>query len=146
MLTVSSVAATRPHRLEVQLSDGESLQVDLSELIARSPAYAALRDPDVFCSVVVDDWGHGVDWPSLDQGLAIETLIRLTREQTGKAMPTEAFNAWLQRHRLTLTAAAEALGLSRSSVVRYHTGQRPIPIYVGLACEGWEARKRHAAA
>ena len=76
MLTVSSVAATRPHRLEVQLSDGVSLQVDLSKLIARSPAYAALRDPDVFCSVVVDDWGHGVDWPSLDQGLAIETLIR----------------------------------------------------------------------
>ena len=35
MLSVSSVTATRPHRLEVQLSDGESLQVDLSELIGR---------------------------------------------------------------------------------------------------------------
>ena len=83
MLSVSSVTATRPHHLEVQLSDGESLQVDLSELIGRSPAYAALRDPDVFCSVVVDDWGHGVDWPSLDQGLAIETPTRRSRNQKG---------------------------------------------------------------
>jgi hypothetical protein len=48
----------------------------------------------------------------------------------------------MQRNHLSLTAAAQALGLTRRAIVYYHGGHRPIPKLVGLACKGWEAIRR----
>lgn len=145
MLTVAAVKAVPPTTLELTLSDGRALTLDLQQLMA-SPGFEALAEPEQFERVAVADWGHGVEWPAIDQGLPVETLTRLAREQSGKAFPTTDFNAWMARNGLTLSTAAEALGLSRRTIVYYHTGQRPIPIYIGLACEGWEARQRRTAA
>jgi hypothetical protein len=107
-------------------------------------------DADCFANIVVADWGHGIEWPAIDQGLSVEALARMAREQAGTAFPTAGFNAWLKRNGLTLSAAAQALGLSRRTITYYHTGQEPIPIpipiYIGLACEGWDARNRSRAA
>jgi len=38
------------------------------------------------------------------------------------------------------------MGLTRRTIIYYHCGQKPIPLYIGLACEGWEARRRKMAA
>jgi hypothetical protein len=50
------------------------------------------------------------------------------------------------RNGLSLTAAAEALGLSRRMVAYYRTGAKPIPRVAWLACIGWETQHRHHAA
>jgi hypothetical protein len=144
MLTVVSVRAIAPSTIEIGLSDRKTLTVDAADLI-RSPGYETLADPKVFESVAVSDWGHGIEWPAIDQGFSVETLARLAREQAGTAFPTAEFNAWMERNGLSIGDAAQALGLSRRSVIYYNTGQKPIPTYIGLACEGWEARRRVAA-
>ena len=145
MLTIIAARATPPATLAVELSNGRTLTVDASQLFG-SAGYRLLSDPERFSAITVADWGHAIEWPAIDQGLAIDTLIRLAREQAGTAFPTTDFNAWMQRNGLDIRAAAEALGLPQRAVVRYHAGQKPIPIYIGLACEGWEARRLRAAA
>jgi hypothetical protein len=145
MLTVVSVRAAPPATIEVGLSDGKTLILDVAKIID-STGYESLTEPERFENVAVSDWGHGIEWPAIDQGLSIETLVRLAREQAGTAFPTAEFNAWMIRNGLTLTTAGQALGLSRRTIIYYHTGQKPIPVYIGLACEGWEARKGHEAA
>jgi hypothetical protein len=51
---------------------------------------------------------------------------------------TQAFQAWRARHRLSLSAAAEALSLSRRMVAYYCSGDKPVPRHILLACTGWE--------
>ena len=54
---------------------------------------------------------------------------------------TRAFSEWRSRHGLSLTGAAEALGLSRRMVAYYSNGEKPVPKTVLLACRGWEAER-----
>ncbi|WP_295388304.1 DUF2442 domain-containing protein [uncultured Thiodictyon sp.] len=145
MLTIAAVRAIPPATIEADLSDGKTLTLDATNIIG-STGYESLTDADRFAAVTLSDWGHGIEWPAIDQGISIETLIRLAREQAGTAFPTADFNIWMQRNGLTFTTAAQALGLSRRTIIYYNTGQKPIPIYIGLACEGWEARHRRQAA
>jgi hypothetical protein len=44
----------------------------------------------------------------------------------------------MDRNKLTLDAAAKALGMSRRMLAYYRNGEKPIPKYVWLACLGWE--------
>ncbi|MFI4887052.1 MAG: hypothetical protein ACHQIF_16015, partial [Steroidobacterales bacterium] len=44
----------------------------------------------------------------------------------------------MKRNGLSLTAAAQALHLTRRTIIYYSTGAKPIPVYIGLACKGWE--------
>lgn len=144
--TIAAVEAVPPAGLRLTLATGKTLQLDVSGYLG-APGYEELTDPAAFADVAVEPWGHGIEWPALDQGIPAATLYRLAREQAGTAFPVSEFNAWMQRHGLSLAAAAKALGLSRRSVIYYHCGQRPIPPYIGLACRGWEAlqAERNAA-
>ena len=45
---------------------------------------------------------------------------------------------------MSLTKAAEALGLSRCQVAYYASGEHEVPRTVLLACKGWEAERRAA--
>jgi predicted transcriptional regulator len=56
------------------------------------------------------------------------------------------FNAWMDRNGLSLSAAAKALGITRRTVLYYHGGHKPIPIYIKLACLGWEVLHSQQAA
>ncbi len=127
-----------PHStLEVALSNGKTLNVDISAYLD-SPGYRPLSESKVFSRVTVEEWGHGVEWADIDMGIDADSLYRLDREQSGEAMPVEEFDAWMSRNGLSLTEAAKALGLSRRTIVYYHGGHKPIPTYIGLACKGWE--------
>jgi hypothetical protein len=126
--------------------------VELEAWIDDVEVLKALRDAEVFGTARVGFggaaivWGRRVDEDEGEIDMDGEQLWRMAGEQAGELMPTAAFRAWRARHGLTVTAAAEALGLSRRMVTYYDSGAWPVPKPVMLACEGWEARQRRAAA
>jgi len=139
MLTITAVQALPPSRLQITLSNHKTIEVDVAAYLS-APGYEGLRQADVFARVAVEEWGHGVQWPG-DIEIPVGALYRMGREQAGKAWPVEAFNAWMQRNHLSAAKAAQALGVTRRTIIHYHTGSKPIPLMVGLACEGYEARQ-----
>ena len=50
----------------------------------------------------------------------------------------------MTRNGLSLSGAAEALGISRRMVSYYRTAHKPIPRQTWLACLGWEVVKPDA--
>lgn len=123
-----------PLIVEIDWSTGETLCTDLSGLTA--PPFDALRDPGFFALMKRDEWGHGLDWPTgLDLGA--DRLYELGRKQAGLPTVSE-FEAWMLRNKLSLTTAAETLGMTRRMIAHYRTGSRPIPKVVGLACKWLE--------
>ena len=125
--------------LELTWSTGEILNVDFTDLPKRNAAFAKLDDPAFFTRMTLDEWGHGIGWPGgLDLGA--DRLYELGREQAGLPTASE-FEAWMERNHLSLSVAAESLGMTRRMIAHYRTGSKPIPIVVGLACRGWEAKR-----
>lgn len=72
--------------------------------------------------------------------MGADRLYELGREQAGLPTASE-FNAWMQRNGLSLSAAAETLGMTRRMIVHYRTGSRPIPKVVELACKWLEVER-----
>lgn len=145
-LRISAVEALPPTRLGIRWGSGDFSAVDVGEYL-RSPGHERLRDPAFFARARVEEWGHGVEWPDADIGIPAIALYRLAKEQSGKAYPTSDFNAWMKRNALSLAAAAKALHLTRRTIIYYSTGAKPIPMYIGLACKGWDAMQQpHASA
>jgi hypothetical protein len=86
---------------------------------------------------------HSVVWPGeIDMGAA--RLLEMALEQAGRADAVE-FIRWRWKPGLSLTDAAEALGLSRRQVTYYASGEHAVPRTVLLACKGWEAEQQAAA-
>ena len=139
MRTIESVKATGPAQLRLRWSDGAAAELDLSDWLEQ-PAFAALRDPAEFARVEIGDWGHSLEWPSGAEAgadsLWLETLSALRRADA------RAFLEWRLKHGLSLSKAAEALGLSRRMVAYYSNAEKPVPKTVLLACRGWDAGRR----
>jgi len=139
---ITAVKVTGALHLLITWNTGESLDCDLAATISQNAALASFAEPAVFSQVAVEEWGHGLDWPGgLDLGA--DRLYQLCREQAGLLSPS-AFDEWIKKNRLSLSAAAEALGMTRRMIAHYRSGSRPIPKTVQLACIGWEALKRAA--
>lgn len=51
-----------------------------------------------------------------------------------KPLTPASFSAWRARLGLTVKAAAEALGCSRTTIAAYEDGVNRIPRYIALAC------------
>ena len=126
--------------LEAVYSGGQVVRVDLSEVTGRLRIFAPLAERAVFLQAAVTDWGHSVSW-SDDASLDADRLMEMALEQSGRTDTLE-FRRWQDRHGLSLSKAAEAIGLSRRTVSQYRTGARPVPRTVALACKGWEAEHR----
>jgi hypothetical protein len=142
---IKTIAAEAPSEITVFWRSGKHTTVNLAEYLD-SPGYEKLMDPAFFASATVEEWGHGIEWGDGELGIDADTLYRLAKEQAGLAYPVADFNAWLERNNLSLGAAAKALGLTRRTVVYYHGGYKPIPIYIRLACIGWETLRLQNAA
>ena len=135
---IEGVEVISPLRLHIAWSTGESFDLDLSEPINRLQALAPLQDPIFFSRVQVGEWGHSLVWDD-EIDLGADRLYERCKEQAGEISPRQ-FDAWMKNHQLSLTTAAEALGLSRRMIAHYRTGSRPIPRIVHLACKGWEVQ------
>lgn len=132
---IVSAKARAPASLLLTWSDGTRATIFLGELL-RERAFLALKDPAKFARVRVGEWGHGVEWPSGAE-LGAESLWLETLSATGHGDARD-FLAWRLRHGLSLSKAAEALGLSRRMVAYYSNGDKPVPRAILLACRGWE--------
>ncbi len=121
----------------------KTLTVDLNEPVHRLKGLRPLRDRAVFARADVGEGGHSIVWPG-GADMGADRLWELALEQNGRADAVE-FIRWRWKHGLSLTAAAEALGLSRRQVAYYASGEHEVPRTVLLACKGWEAEQRTAA-
>jgi hypothetical protein len=133
--TVAAVRTTGPAALHLFWSDGTAADLDLSALLD-DRAFATLRDPAEFAKVEVGDWGHSLAWPSGTE-LGADMLWLETLSATGHG-DVRAFLEWRLRHALSLTKAADALGVSRRMVAYYSNGEKRVPKPILLACRGWE--------
>jgi hypothetical protein len=138
--TIRKATASAPGRLTVVWSDGTRAGLDLTATFRARP-FRALRDAAEFSRVRIGEWGHSLEWPSGSE-LGADFLWLETPSATGHA-DARTFLEWRTRHGLSLTKAADALGLSRRMVAYYSNGEKPVPKPILLACKGWEVS--HAA-
>ena len=133
--TIMAAQVTGPSTLRLGWSDGTTADIDLAATF-EDRAFAALRDPDAFSKVEIGDWGHSLAWPSATE-LGADMLWLETLSATGRG-DVRAFLEWRLRHGLSLTKAAEALGVSRRMIAYYSNGEKKVPKPILLACRGWE--------
>ena len=136
--TIVSVEAKPLATLALRWSDGTRAKIDLTDTL-RKRAFRSLRDPKVFARAKLGEWGHSVEWPG-GAGLGAETLWLETLSATGHGDCRE-FLEWRLRHGLSLSAAADALGISRRMVAYYSNGEKRVPKPILLACKGWEVEQ-----
>jgi hypothetical protein len=132
--TLKSVKPLPDTTLRVRWSNGMVADLDLSDLLKKR-VFKSL-DARGFKHVRLDDWGHAVEWPD-GTAIGADALWRRTLLAQGHG-DVVAFMDWRLSHGLSLSEAAEALGLSRRMVAYYSSGTRPVPKTVLLACRGWE--------
>jgi hypothetical protein len=139
-IRVASVtAAAGDYGLLVSFANGKSLTVDLNALVHRLKGLRPVRAPKIFARASVGEGGHSVVRPG-DIDIGAARLWELGLEQSGRADAVD-FIRWRWKHGLSLSAAAEALGLSRRQVAYYASGEHEVPRTVLLACKGWEAEQ-----
>jgi hypothetical protein len=139
---LQSVKPLRGMVLEIHYTGGQSVRVDFSELAERFAVFAELKNRTFFRQATIADWGHTLEWPN-GEGLDADRVMEMALEQQGRTDVLE-FRRWQERNGLSLTSAADAIGLTRRTVSQYRTGARPVPRTVTLACKGWEAERQTA--
>jgi hypothetical protein len=143
-IRIASVKYAGEHKLRLRWVNGTTAIIDLVDPVRRLKGLHSLRDAASFARVAKGENGHAIVWPGeIDMGA--DRLWELSLEQNGHLDVLE-FIRWRRRHGLSLTDAADALGLSRRQVAYYASGERPVPRTVLLACKGWEVEQQSAAA
>lgn len=143
---IRKVDITGPFQVAIEWSTGETFSTDLSGTIGpkrEGDPFAVLHNPAIFAQAQSDDWGDGLSWLG-ELDLGADLLYSLGRKQAG--LPTrEDFAAWMERNHLSLSQAAQAIGMTRRMIAYYKGGTRPIPKTVWLACIGYESLQHEAA-
>ena len=132
---LQAVKALEPYRLLTTWSTGEQLEVDVDKVM-RGAAFAEIRKPAVFKTAHTD--GSSIEW--IDTELGPDNVYAWAKEQAGE-VSHEMFGDWMRRNALSLTGAADALGISRRMVSYYRTAHKSIPRSIWLACLGWEVTR-----
>ena len=132
---LEAVEALAPWRLGTRWSTGEVLEVDVEGVLRATPALAALLDPAVFARVHLAEGGQGIEW--FDEEFGADNVYAWAQEQAG-AVSHQMFDEWMHRNALSLSTAAEALGISRRMVSYYRTAHKAIPRAIWLPA--WAGR------
>jgi len=133
-----AVKALAPYLLSTTWSTGDVLEVDVGDILRKVPVLAPILDPEVFARVHVAEWGGSIEW--FDSEFGEDNVYAWAKEQAGE-VSHEMFGHWMHRNDLSLTTAAEALGISRRMVSYYRTAHKVIPRSIWLACLGWEVTR-----
>ena len=105
---LNAVEALAPYRLRTTWSTGEVLEVDVGGVLHKHAFLAPILDPAVFARVDLGEWGSGIEW--IDAELGSDNVYAWAKEQAGE-VSHEMFGEWMHRNELSLTTAAEALGI-----------------------------------
>ncbi len=135
---LTEVVAIAPYRLRTTWNTGEALEVDVETILRKHAALSAILDPEVFARVHIGEWGNGIEW--IDEEFGADNVYAWAKEQAGE-VSHEMFGSWMLRNGLSLSTAAEALGISRRMISYYRTAHKAIPRAIWLACLGWEATR-----
>ncbi|MGB8145290.1 MAG: DUF2442 domain-containing protein [Chromatiaceae bacterium] len=135
---LQAVEALAPYHLRTTWSTGEVLEVDVEGVLRRIPVLAPILSPEVFARVHLGEWGNSIEW--FDEEFGADNVYAWAKEQAGE-VSHEMFGDWMHRNQLSLSLAAEALGISRRMVSYYRTAHKPIPRALWFACLGWEATR-----
>jgi hypothetical protein len=141
---IAGVKPVRDYTLTVAFMNGRALAVDLRDFVHRFKSLRPLRDPAVFARAGVGEDGFSLVWPG-DLDVGADQLYEMALVQNGRT-DAAAFIRWRWRNKLSLSEAADALGLSRRMVSYYESGEKEVPRTVLLALKGWEAERQHAVA
>ena len=95
---IKSVEVVRYPVLRVTFDDGLSGEYDLTDLIARGPVFAPLKDEAYFQTVAVGEHGHTFGWNLDDLGNEIDFCPEATRIQIETQKVEELANRY-QRSR-----------------------------------------------
>lgn len=140
--TIQDVTVSPNFVLRISWAAGGQADVQHADTIGHTRGLLALREPSAFALARVGEDGISIAWPN-DLEVSARRLWQLAAEQNGDSRAE--FRDWLQRNHLTLTAAAEALGLTRRTISQYSSGARPLPKTAHLALKGYESEKRAAS-
>ena len=142
---LESVQALADYTLRLVYRDGSVYSVSLADAVAKYPGLRPLQDPAAFAqATVIEGEGWTVEWPDLDIQIGADTLWLDAKAQNATDENTRVFAQWRAQYGLTLTQAAQALGMTIRTVSAYGTGARPVPRYIALACKGWEVEHKQA--
>lgn len=140
---LAGIEVLNSFRMRLDFVGGEVYTLDFQPLLDESPGLARLRDPVAFAgATLVDGEGWTVEWPALDIQIGADTLWLDAQAQNAPDENTRIFAQWRARHGLSLSQAAQALGMTSRTISAYGTGARPVPRYIALACKGWEADRK----
>ena len=143
---LESVRALADYRLQLVFRDGSAYTVSLANSFDKFPGLGPLQDKAAFANAqIIEGEGWTVEWPELDIQIGADTLWLDARAQNAVDENTRVFAQWRAENGLTLTQAAQALGMTPRTMSAYGTGSRPVPRYVALACKGWEVEHRRQA-
>jgi hypothetical protein len=98
---IKSVEVVRYPVLRVTFDDGLSGEYDLTDLIARGPVFAPLKDEAYFRTVAVGEYGHTFGWNLDDLGNEIDFCPSSTRIK----METQKAAELASRHQLSRRTA-----------------------------------------
>lgn len=128
MRTITSVEPRGDGQVALLWSDGTAAELTLP----------ASEGPPT-----IGDWGHSLVWPDGTE-MGADALWLATLTAIGRT-DSRSFLEWRLAHGLSLSRAAEELGISRRTVANYSNGSHPVPKAILLACKGWSAIKAEAA-
>ena len=141
---ITGVKLVRDYTLAVSFMKGKTFKVDLHDFVQRLKGLRPLRDPAAFARAGVGEGGFSIVWPG-ELDIGADRLYEMALEQNGRS-DAAAFIRWRWRNKLSLSKAAETLGLSRRMVAYYESGEQEVPRTVLLALKGWEAERSHTGA
>lgn len=137
-------------RLTLRWSNGATTVKDMRKDIANRAPFAVLSDRRLFRRVRVLDDGYSIGWPGTKVDLAADALWYQAHPRempfADEVMSAADFKRWMQAQGLSLSTAADVLGLSRRSVAYYAVGARRIPRVVFLACMALASARRTKSA
>jgi DNA-binding XRE family transcriptional regulator len=136
---LENVITSEPYKLTITYTDKSVITVNLEPLIQLIAVFAPLEDFKEFESAAITDFGFTLEW-SCGASLDSDRLFEMALEQAGM-IANAHFRRWQDANQLSLTQAAQAIGLTRRTISQYRTGKRPVPRTVSLACKGWEVEQ-----
>jgi DNA-binding XRE family transcriptional regulator len=136
---LESVETGLDKAVTITYTDARKVRVDLSDIIQNLDIFSPLDDPTEFVTAAVTDFGWSLEW---DCGASIDSdrVLEMALEQSGM-MENVKFRRWQETYGLSLSDAAQAIGVTRRTVSQYRSGKRPVPRTIALACKGWEAEQ-----